>query len=32
MTRQLGFDVPNGEALLHYADYQEVVAWMLHLV
>jgi len=32
MTRQLGFDVPDGEPLLHYADYQEVVAWMLHLV
>ena len=29
MTRQLGFDVPDEEPLLHYADYQEVLAWML---
>jgi uncharacterized protein YqjF (DUF2071 family) len=28
MTRQLGFEPPDGAPLLHYADYQEVVAWM----
>ena len=27
MTRQLGFDLPDEKPLLHYADYQEVVAW-----
>ena len=27
MTRQLGFDLPDEEPLLHYADYQPVVAW-----
>ena len=32
MTRQLGFDLPHEEPLLHYADYQEVVAWMLERV
>ena len=32
MTRQLGFELPAEEPLLHYADYQEVVAWMLERV
>jgi len=32
MTRQLGFDVRGQEPLLHYADYQEVVAGTLERV
>ena len=32
MTRQLGFDLPEEDPLLHYADYQEVVAWMLERI
>ena len=32
MTRQLGFETPAEDPLLHYADYQEVVAWMLEKV
>jgi uncharacterized protein YqjF (DUF2071 family) len=32
MTRQLGFNLPDDDPLLHYADYQEVVAWMLENV
>jgi uncharacterized protein YqjF (DUF2071 family) len=32
MTRQLGIDGPDDDPLLHYADYQEVVAWMLEKV
>lgn len=28
LTRQLGFDVPKSGPVLHYADYQEVVAWV----
>jgi uncharacterized protein YqjF (DUF2071 family) len=27
MTRQLGFDPPDDPPLLHYADFQKVVAW-----
>ena len=27
MTRQLGFDPPDEDPLLHYADFQPVVAW-----
>jgi uncharacterized protein YqjF (DUF2071 family) len=27
MTRQLGFDLPDEEPLLHYADFLPVVAW-----
>jgi uncharacterized protein YqjF (DUF2071 family) len=27
MTRQLDFDPPPAEPLLHYADYQQVAAW-----
>jgi uncharacterized protein YqjF (DUF2071 family) len=27
MTRQLGFDPPGEPPLLHYADFQKVVAW-----
>jgi uncharacterized protein YqjF (DUF2071 family) len=27
MTRQLGFDVPDTEPLLHYADFQPTIAW-----
>jgi uncharacterized protein YqjF (DUF2071 family) len=32
MTRQLGFDLPDDEPLLHYADFQPVVAWKPVLV
>jgi uncharacterized protein YqjF (DUF2071 family) len=32
MTRQLGVELPDAEPVLHYADYQEVVAWMLEKV
>lgn len=28
MTRQLQFNLPDTEPLLHYADYLEVVAWL----
>jgi hypothetical protein len=28
MTRQLGFELPINDPLLHYGDYQEVVAWL----
>ena len=27
MTRQLGIELPSQDPLLHYAEYQEVVAW-----
>ena len=27
MTRQLGLELPDERPVLHYADYQEVVAW-----
>ena len=32
MTRPLDFELPAEQPLLHYADYQEVVAWRLERV